>query len=56
MKESVKKYLEGSPPYLQPEGFLKKRGKHKMSNELAVSEAKNTQLEKDLEDSKTDKR
>ena len=82
MKESIKKYLDGSPPQLQPEGFLHKRGKHKMSNmtrserllrlemvdkkklkkifdsvaaELIVSEAKNTQLEKELEDSKTDK-
>lgn len=82
MKDSIKKYMEGSPPYLQPEGFLKKRSRHKMSNlthserllrlemvdkkklkkvfdsvaaELAVSEAKNTQLEKEFEDSKADK-
>lgn len=82
MKDSVKKYLEGSPPQLQPEGFLHKRGRHKMANlthserllriqaarmkkqneemskvsdQLAVSEVKNTQLEKAIEDSKTDK-
>lgn len=82
MRDAVKKYLEGSPPVLKPEGFLYKRGKHKManlthserllriqaanmkkqdgeiskiSNELAESVAKNTQLEKELEDTKTKK-